>query len=158
MEYAMIKDEKDNNTDFANRTRFILFGIWWNIFYCDSSRDSFLVCIAYQSYVDTQEYADTRKSLVSRRITEIERQRKEDERMGSIKRWVKEENANGRLFIRNSLIHGHNMELVESFRYIVPTFNGSFIVSIGNWSTKVYLTLTFSFYFICALFICNNNW
>jgi len=58
----------------------------WNKFYSSFVRDSSLVCTAYQSYVDTQECADTRKSLVSRRITEIVRQRKEDGRMGSIKR------------------------------------------------------------------------
>lgn len=72
--------------NFSNRTR---------LFYLELDGINFIatlreicplyICIAYLCYIDTQECADTRKSLVSRRITEMARRRKEDGRMDSIK-------------------------------------------------------------------------
>lgn len=163
MNNGIIKHKIRKYYELCEHNKVILFGIWWNKFYSDFSWDSSLVCSMYQSYVDTHEYADIRKSLVSRRITERDGKKGETKkgRMGSIKRWVKEENTNGCLFIRNSLKYGRNMELIESievgeerFWYIILTFNGSFIVSIGNWSTEVYLTLIFILLYNCELFTC----
>lgn len=129
MNNRIIKNKTRKYYELCEQNKVILFGIWWNKFYSDSTWNSSLVCTMYQSYMDTQKRADIRKSLVSRRITKRDKERKTGlyQTMGKAFT-VKEENTNGCLSICNSLKYGHNMELIESVGgEKVPLYHSDFL-------------------------------